>query len=295
MTADTANNPRSCFDLDSQSAALLATTASPITQTTDCRADLRSQPSLLLSPALQADISPTVSLLHRTLRWLPCPSQHPSPTLPLPSSLWYAAACSECGILGACQTISALTCRCVCYLSLQQVAAAGGPQRRSAMQHMMETSTCSTGAAADSPPSSCPLCAACRRRAAGPSEGSSRPTGGAENAGMLRFYTDDAPGLKMSARRQSSRSSQPPHCLGCTDTDTPPSVSVSVPVPLPPSCQRPHHRARPLSAVHWLCRPAAHLGKVVEMRTELRGAQAASEGGREGAGMRLMRGRMQRL
>jgi len=35
-----------------------------------------------------------------------------------------------------------------------------------------------------------------RRRIAGPSEGG-RPPGGAENAGLLRFYTDDAPGLKI--------------------------------------------------------------------------------------------------
>ena len=36
-----------------------------------------------------------------------------------------------------------------------------------------------------------------RRRAPAAAEGQSRPSGGAENAGMLRFYTDDAPGLKM--------------------------------------------------------------------------------------------------
>ena len=45
-----------------------------------------------------------------------------------------------------------------------------------------------------------------RRRAPASSEAQSRPSGGAENAGMLRFYTDDAPGLKMSVTQHRCHS-----------------------------------------------------------------------------------------
>ncbi len=101
------------------------------------------------------------------------------------------------------------------------------------------------------------------------SGGGARPGGGGQG-GILRFYTDDAPGLKMCARA-SSPLSLPARPLRASCA----LIATSAPDPHPFPPQRPDHGARAEPALHRLRRAAAHLGQVPQ---GLRSTSAAREG-----------------